>query len=528
MFELLRACGFFAPSPFVYLMYRRWFIFIFQFLVLGAAIADEAAPEEPILTLDAAIATALEHNLGFIISSYEPVNAQDDIIAEEAQFDVELFSSASLSESQSAASNSSLDSASVPQNETRRANAGIDKRLETGATVTVDSAISRRSSNNNAARNPDYSADVGISIRQPLLKDAWTTVNLAPLARSKVSAERSLFLWRSDLLDLILDTEIAYWNLAFRQADRALIASSLELAENLLEENSERERLGLVTPLEVLQAEAEVLNQQEEIIQADRAIEDAEDILRRVMGEADFLELNEEAFSVATLPDTVEPLRPIDAVVKDTVINDVEAKAQERLIEVERINKILAQDETRPDLDLTGGVTYLGRDTEGREAYTGAYNADGYNWNVGLELRFPWSFREARARTRQAERDVERAEVVLYDIKQSKAFAARNAWRSANSGLKRIEVSRKALELNQEAFEQERARYGSGLVAYRSVLEAQRDYDQARSNYLSSLIETIQASVRLSRVDGTILDRNGLAWDSVAPDTERESPLILE
>lgn len=503
-------------------MLRCWFIYLIPILVLGASHAEESASEESLLTLDAAIATALEHNLGLIISSYRPVNAQDDIVAEEAQFDVELFTSASLSESQAAASNSSLDSASVPETEARRANAGVGKRLETGATVTVDSSLNRRSSNNNAARNPDYSSAVGISIRQPLLKDAWTTVNLAPLARAKVSAERSLFEWRSDLLDLILDTEVAYLNLAYRRADRDLIASSLELAENLLEENTERERLGLVTPLEVLQAEAEMLNRQEEVIQADRAIEDAEDTLRRVMGKENFLKLSGDRFAVAPLPDTVEPLSPLDVVVQQTLVNDVEAKSQERLIEIERINKILAQDETRPDLDLAAGLVYLGRETDGRDAYHGAYNADGYDWNVGLELRFPWSFREARARTRQAERDLERAEVVLYDIKQSKALAARNAWRSVNTGVKRIEVSRKVLELNEEAFEQERARFGAGLVAYRSVLEAQRDFDRARSNYLLALVETIYASVRLSRVDGTILNRNGLTWENVEPRTAGE------
>lgn len=475
------------------------------------------------LSLDDAIATALEHNLGLIIAGYNPANARDDIIAEEAQFDVELFGSTSLSESLSADRSSALDEDDViPQSESRRANAGVDKRLRTGATVTIESGISRQSSNNNAARNPDYSADVGLSIRQPLLKDAWSRINLAPLIRAKVSAERSLFTWRTNLLDLILDTEIAYWNLAYRRADRALIASSLELAENLLEENSERERLGLVTPLEVLQAEAEVLDRQEEIIQADRAIEDAEDALRRVMGEADLLELNNDRFAVAPLPERVDPLRPITLVVEETVVNDIEAKAQERLIEVERINQILAEDQTRPDLDLTAAVTYLGRNTDGRDAYRGAYNADGYDWTVGMEVRFPWSFREARARNRQAQRDVERAEWLLQDIKQSKALAARNAWRSANAGLKRIEVSRKSLELNREAFEQERARYGSGLVAYRSVLEAQRDFDRARSNYLSALVETIEATVRLSRVDGTILQRNGLAWESVDSYSERE------
>ena len=375
-------------------------------------------------------------------------------------------------------------------------------------------------------RNPDYGSNVGLLIRQPLLKDAWSTVNLAPLARAKVTAERSLFELRSDVLDLVLNTEIAYWNLVYTRADKALTASSMALAKNLLEENGERKRLGLVTPLEVLQAEAEFLNQQEAIIQADRAIEDAQDVLRHAMGQTDFIETISGEILVASLPDKMEPLRPIGDVVKDTVISDVDAKVQERRIEVERINRILAQDETRPDLDLTAGVTYLGRDQDGNTAYRGAYNADGHDWTLGLEVRMPWGFRDARARARQAERALESATLQLYSIKQEKALAARNAWRSASAGFKRIEVTRASVVLNEEAFEQERARYGSGLVPYRSVLEAQRDYDRAKSNYLQSIIEALRAAVRLSRVDGTLLARNGLDWNAVEPFTQLTAPTV--
>ena len=367
---------------------------------------------------------------------------------------------------------------------------------------------------------------MGLLIRQPLLKDAWSTVNLAPLARAKVTAERSLFELRSDVLDLVLNTEIAYWNLVYTRADKALTASSMALAKNLLEENGERKRLGLVTPLEVLQAEAEFLNQQEAIIQADRAIEDAQDVLRHAMGQTDFMETISGEILVTSLPDKMEPPRPIGDVVKDTVISDVDAKVQERRIEVERINRILAQDETRPDLDLTAGVTYLGRDQDGNTAYRGAYNADGHDWTLGLEVRMPWGFRDARARARQAERALESATLQLYSIKQEKALAARNAWRSASAGFKRIEVTRASVLLNEEAFEQERARYGSGLVPYRSVLEAQRDYDRAKSNYLQSIIEALRATARLSRVDGTLLARNGLDWNAVEPFTQLTAPTV--
>ena len=503
-------------------MPSRLFNYFLSLTLLSSALQAQGES----LTLEAAIASALENNLGLRIAAYTPADALDSVEIEKAQFDPALFGNTSLQERQSAAANSSLDSASVPRSETRRARIGVDQRLATGATATLDSSISRGRSNNNAARNPDYGTDIGLSIRQPLLKDAWSTVNLAPLARAKVNAERSLFELRSDVLDLVLETEIAYWNLAYAQADRALVASSLALAENLFEENRERERLGFVTPLEVLQAKAEVLNQEEAIIQAERAIQDGQDALRRALRQADFMEVLSGDVLVADLPDSLASLRPMDLVVRDTVLSDVDAQAQERRIEVQRINRVIAQDATRPDLDLTAGVSYLGRDEGGGAAYRGAYNADGYDWNVGLELRMPWGFREARARARQAERGVERATLELYDIKQEKALAARNAWRSASAGLKRIDVTRAAMDLNEEAFDQERARYGAGLVAYRSVLEAQRDFDQAKSNYLRSLIETLRAVVRLSRVDGTLLTRNGLDWDAVEPYTQVRAPQV--
>ncbi|MFW5874073.1 MAG: TolC family protein, partial [Verrucomicrobiota bacterium] len=258
-----------------------------------AGIAEDApvagaAADGPDLSLQEAVDRALAHNLGLMISRYQPANAFDDVVIEESAFDFQLFGSTSTSESRSAARTSALDDAPTPQSENRRARVGTDKLFSTGATVTLDSSINRSASNNNAARNPDYSSDIGLSLRQPLLRDAWARVNLAPLARARAGAEQSVFQLRSDALDVILETEIAYWNLAFARANYALVASSIELAETLLEENRERERLGLVTPLEVLQAETELTNQQEDLIQAERAIEDAEDNLRRLMGGTSF------------------------------------------------------------------------------------------------------------------------------------------------------------------------------------------------------------------------------------------------
>ena len=479
-----------------------------------------------VLQLDEAIDAALLNNLGLITARYAPANEQDSVMVEAAQFDIELFAATSLAESQAAASGSSLDSATLPESETRRAGVGLEKRFSTGASVTVDSNIRRYSSNNNAVRNPDYSTDVGLSVRQPLLQGAGATVNLAPIVRAQTVADRSLYILRSDVLDVISEVEIAYWNVAFAGAVRDLIGSSLELAESLLEENRARERLGLVTPLEVLQAETELVNQQEDMLQADRLIEDNKDALRRAMGTVSFLADLDADLTVNPLPAKLPKLRPLREVVHDTLDSDADAQAQELAVEVQRINKILAQDKARVRFDLTSRVSYLGRDTDGWQGYQGAYNADGYNWNVGLEVRLPWGLREARARVRQADRNIDREAVEWYDIKQQKALLARNSWRAVDTGVKQLEVTQRGVELNQEAFEQERARYGAGLVSYRGVLEAQRDFDQARRQNLSAVIESLRAAIRLSRVDGSILERNGFTWETV--DALAESPNLTE
>lgn len=492
-----------------------------------------AAPEEPpkgdaeadFLTLQAALDSALENNLGLVAERYRVPDALDAIEVEAAAFDLELFGSAGLNERQAAARSSALDEEVTPESRSRRAELGGEKRLETGASLTLQTDLRRSWSNNNAARNPDWASGVGLNLRQPLLRDAWASVNLAPLARARIEADQSVFELRSIILDLLANTEIAYWNLAYARAERALVASSIELAKTLLEENRERERLGLVTPLEVLQAEAELVDQQEAILETERQIDEAADALRRRIGNTSFLgDLPAGGPPTAELPAKVGGLRPLKTVVREAVAFDLGALAQEREIEIRRINRLLAEDDMLPSLDFVGDLAYSGRDEDGGEAFRGAYSQDGYNWNLGMELRFPWGFRAEEARLRQAERNLERARIRLADLKQEKALAARSAWRAVDTGLKRIEVTSKLIELNERSFEQERARYGAGATAYRRVLEAQRDLDRARSNHLSAIIETLRARVRLSRTDGTILQRNGYTWEALSAFEDAADP----
>lgn len=502
-------------------------LYLGMFAALTTAWGVPAAED---LELETALERALANNLGLYVDRVAVARVAEEVAVEEAAFDWELFAETEFTERQAAASSSALDSAAVPESEGRALRTGAERTLSPGTTLRFDTGIDRRASNNNAARNPDYSSDVGLGLRQPLLQGAGRRVNLAPLARAGLSLERSLFSLRGAVLDVLADTELAYLELVRARASRELILSSIEQAAVLLEENRERERLGLITPLEVLQAETELTQRQEDLIRAEHRIADAVDALAHVMGTQALTSGDSLDFLVAELPDALPMLPAMGDAVQTALRNDTEASLQERVIEIGRIEQLLAADAVRPELDLVGGLRYSGRDSEGLESFRGAAERqDGYDWRAGLELRLPWGARAAKARLRQAQRTLEGAEIELIRLKQEKALATRRAWRAVEEGRQRIEVARKALRLSEAGFEQERARFQSGASAYRNVLEAQRDLDAARANELEVRADALQALVRLSRIDGTLLERHGYDWQVVeeraAPSDFSEHPL---
>lgn len=486
----------------------------FLLLLLPYVVQAEAAPRSDdvsLLSLAEALDQALNYNLGLTIARYEPAKQADAVAIEASVYDVELFASTQYRDHRAATDSETNGS----QSEQARVTTGLDKRFQTGASVRLGTGASRSQTDTNGALDEGASGDLSLSLRQPLLRGAGSRINLAPLARAKVKEEQSIEVLRAQILDFITQVEISYWDLAFSQAALTLVNSNLELAESLLEENQERERLGLVTQLEVMQARTEFLKQQENSILAERAVQDDQDRLMALMG------------VVSLTEDTTPELRPVQAlqasprfslpalsvVVAKALAVDADTKVQYKEIEVARLNQLLAKDLTQPQLDLTAGVDYLGSDEKLSQAYTDAYRGDdGYDWSVGLELRLPWGGREARARYRRATRTLEQQELRLHEIRETKARLARSAWRAVQSGTQRVEVTQAAIALNEQSFEQERARYGAGLSAYRQVLEAQRDLDKARRSHLQALIDQRRAVVQLARVDGSILERNGFTW----------------
>ena len=478
-------------------------------LVIPLAISSITVPlfAQDVLDLDEAINQSIENNFTYRIARVDPEIARDQVTAESAAFDTEIFISGEVAQSESAASGNSYDQRSL--------NAGATKRLVHGTRVTASTALNRSDTRFTGGSTPlSQDADFSLSIRQPLLKGYGKQSNTAFLERAKAGFSATRANLKGTIQDVLAQTEFAYWQVARWQEQLALNESNLKVAEALLEEAMERQRVGLVTQIEVLQAEAFRAESREDIIETTRILGDAYDHLMEMMGALPDTGFTMEAGrAVQALPDADGTIPDFDQSWTMALNSDPALAAQEAQIEQRQLDQIAAKDAARANLDLVLSGAYSGNDDDAQGAYGNAFDRDGHAWSIGLEFSMPWSRREERANQRITDKRLQKEEIRYQSLKQSLYRDVRSAWRSLSAVQQSLEAARLTVSLQEASFEREKSKYAQGLSAFRDVLEAQRDLDQARVRLLQSKFTKLSAEIDLANLSGRLFQRHGIAVD---------------
>jgi outer membrane protein TolC len=157
--------------------------------------------------------------------------------------------------------------------------------------------------------SPQLLSTVSFNFTQPLLRN---------LKIDQIREQVQLSAKARDLSDIQLRTVIAqttrnvrnaYWDLAATRNNLAAQRQSLELAQQSLRDNQRRVDVGTMAPIDIIQAQAEVAINEQQVIVAEALIKSAEDRLRssstrrRISGHddrADRARFQEQAIDVNT------------------------------------------------------------------------------------------------------------------------------------------------------------------------------------------------------------------------------------
>jgi len=167
---------------------------------------------------------------------------------------------------------------------THRYSIGYGQTFQTGTALSVGFSVNRNSSNSLFDTfNPSYFGTITYSISQPLLRNYGRGVNgrQIRIARNNVTVSEIDF--ELEMIDLVTAAQNLYWDLVYQREDIKVRKQSLELAEKTFAANKRQVDIGTMAGIEVLQAESEVAQRQEQIVTARYTADQVQDRVKKLI-----------------------------------------------------------------------------------------------------------------------------------------------------------------------------------------------------------------------------------------------------
>lgn len=485
------------------------------------------------LSLEDAVALALEQNLGLKVESLRLEESGWVLFGERGIYDLNLTSRlSSLDETSPAASN--LDGAEVQEFEQQGLDIGLAQLTPTGGTASLDWTNARRETNSAfAILNPQYRINFDVAYEQPLLRDLGRLATERRILVARNNHDISQETFEQQVTATVSQAKQLYWDLVDAQLQLEADEEALVLAERLHQQNEVRVEVGTLAQLELVQSQAGAAERREAVITSRADVQNAEDALRRLFN------LDQSLWSVpieTTTPAETER-SPIDleAGLARALEERPVLRSQRLALENLRVDEDYFRNQRLPRLDLsmTYGYNGLGGDVVGEVVDTaeGGYNdaldqitgRDFDGWAAAINLLMPLQNRAAEAQHAIASLSRERGEVELADLEAEITYEVRRVARLVETAEALIESTAASRRLAEENLRAEEKRFDNGLSTSFQVLEIQEDLTQARSREIIALTGYRKALVEYLRVTGGLLEEAGVELASDSDETTRES-----
>jgi outer membrane protein TolC len=492
-----------------------------------------AERRETISLADAAI-RALQHNLDINISRQTKESRLADITIEQAKFDPTLSVNGQYNRAVSPLnrpvfgfSQSTLNDIQTFDQRNHSVTLDATTNLLTGGNVDLNYSPSRTNVSGAQACfgqppntpgctggsflfNPSWTGGLALTVTQPLLRNAGfdVTKTFIRVAQNNATVEEHVF--RDRVLTVLATVEQTYWEVVFANENLKVAEAALKAAQELGASNRAKAKAGIMSIVDVLQAEAAVASRVEQVLVADKTIRDQEDQLRRLLNPAE--EDLRQDLRLTPLDQPVVTLEPIS--LQEAIDTAIEQRPEiiqaKKNMETSDLNTKFAKNQILPTLSFQGtmGMAGLGKDYP--DSVNRNFSGDFYNYGAGLVLSYPLGNRSAWSTYNKRQLEAKNAESSLVSVRQQIIVGVREAVRRVQTDFKRIETTRSARIMAEKQLQAEQERLKVGLSTTRFVLDFQRDLATAQGNELRATVDYNKSLSNLARHKATTLDRYNL------------------
>ncbi len=355
----------------------------------------------------------------------------------------------------------------------------------------------------------EYQMYLGVSMTQPLLKNAWSKTTKAGIRTAEQESTAAFQDYRQRLMQMVKKAAINYWDYYQAQEKLKLRQDSIRIAEKLLVDNQERHRTGKMSETEVFEAMAGVASRKSLLSEARQDQLEGINNLRTTLSlEAADEELNLHAVDIPELnPPTIDKGASL---VRALELQPESLVVQTRLKQAD-IKIDFAKNQRLPELDLIASYGLNGLDFNSSDSWQQISDAEYAAWAVGMEFRMPLlGGIDSRSELRKAELERRRQQMALRDIEIKLSNQIDTALNQVHSSLEQLNYANAIVELHKKLLDAELSRLNFGKSNSRLVLEKEDKYRNALEVALKNQVQLQTALIELEMAKGVILLNNGV------------------
>ncbi|HET7102525.1 MAG TPA: TolC family protein, partial [Terracidiphilus sp.] len=453
---------------------------------------------------------------GTTVSSYDPV----------------INASAFVDHNSQQLTNFQVEGVSIYKVNQEQANVSYSQAFPTGGSIQLDWFSGRQTSNGiYDFFSPSLYTRVRVLATQQLLAGFGFGPNLRFLRIARTNQKISDIAFRAQVIATVTQICDMYWDLANAYDTEQVGERSVAFATETLSTARKQLALQAIPEMDVLKAEGELANREQDLTVARTNLELQELLMKNAITRTLNDPILEEMAVVPTdrIGTQIVPVtEPVQKMITDALNNRTELQMSALDLKNRELSRRTARNALLPSLTAYG--FYAGNGTAGEVnpkyfdptastslptgyggAIQNALNNNSPEYQVGLEVSIPLRNRIAKADQYRTELEYRQSQVYLEELKKRIRIEVRNARYALEQGASRVGAARKARDLAQRTFDIMQKEQKLGAGSNQQTLAAEHDLALADSALVTAETAYEKARIEMRRATGTVLESYGIS-----------------
>ncbi len=412
-----------------------------------------------------------------------------------------------------------------------------------------------------AVLNPQFPSALTFSYTQPLLRGLSFDGNRRQIEVAKKNLSLTDAQFRQRTIETIASVQRAYWDLVYALRNLQIQRDAVRDARTQLEHNKRMVEQGMLAPIDVVAAEAQVTTFEQSVYLALEEISRAENGLKNLIAENRNAAIWKDSIVPTDAVDLTPPVIALEEAMQAALENRPELKQSDAAREINQIDQRFFREQTKPQLDLVGSYGAVGlagtlSPNAGNSILFGSSELTrqkineivaalpnsgiqpipppnqaslppellgGYgsslanlaanrynNFRVGVQLNLPLRNRTAEAQLGRSLVEGQRIGTQREQLEQLIQVDVRNALQLVRTAEARLRAAAATRNSSEQQYQSEQRRFDVGQSTLFLVLERQTTLTTARGNELRAQTDLNKAIADLQRATGNSLQANNV------------------